>query len=280
MANNLTCIICGEPLPNNKARAFCSKKCQTVFHNVKLAFKRMNGKGRPYERISTCAVCGKQYKSNRASHFCSEACKLEAEEIVKRHEKRTEELKNAQRVKMYTFTCPICKETFTSKNKKAVYCSTACRVQALGTVGAKNLRRLHSRYTVPKKRVICSVCGKEFLSGSAVAKYCSTECKMKHLEEIGRLMRKKCIVCGKEFLTASRRQKYCSNECHQFVIHKDDTKKERLSRKRKHRVNQSKLEQIRERLVAEALELHVSYGQLKLMYARKGIDPFEEIRRY
>lgn len=286
MSKILTCIMCGEPLPNNRARAFCSldcrKKFSTIAHAVKLSDEDKNKTKRKYSYSGICSVCGTPFKANNSTHFCSQSCQKKAEKLVETHKKRYAQLKDVVRVLEYKHTCPICDKEFVTSNKTQVYCSVTCRLQALSKAGIRALLKYNTkqRSWVSDKKTTCVVCGKEFMSNSAMAKYCSPECRINHLISIGKMYKKKCIVCGKEFVTPSTRQKYCSYECRKYISTKEGRKFARTTREQARRIKQSKLEQIRDRLILEAMELHVSYGQLKTMYARKGIDPFEEVRRY
>lgn len=171
--------------------------------------------------------------------------------------------------------CKICGAEFQENNGTHLYCSAACRTEAH--------RRSCAAYQRTKKgekpssfRIVCKNCGKVFTGESQRLCYCSPECRIeasrnrskaywgKRKEEL--LHDHVCLLCGKRFSTMSRTAKFCP-ECREPT-----TPRQRAEAKRKKEARfQAK--------IREAMEKHISYGQLQVIAAREAAEAAREVNK-
>lgn len=141
--------------------------------------------------------------------------------------------KKAHPMKLYTFICKNCGESFTVRYKNRIYCSQECyqnkKLFNLECVLCDEIfisKVKNTKFCDICKVGECKICGKQFIringKDMGFKKYCSQECFHKAI--IGKVACNKeegvdviCAICGKQFNVWKSRMrrdvKYCSREC-------------------------------------------------------------------
>lgn len=109
---------------------------------------------------------------------------------------------------------------------------------------------------------VCPICGKEFVQKVGNQIYCSIKCKKKANNRNARLRyakrvsedvyKLKCRHCGEIFNSTVPTRKYCSPHCHNQAV---------LNRKSKPKETSAEREARQNRLIDEAEQCGLSYGQ-------------------
>ena len=99
-----------------------------------------------------------------------------------------------------------------SRNRNAVYCSTACQIRA------KAYRRLRRAGRALNRQIkVCAACGNEYASIQARQLYCGEMCRNAVAAARKRVKRtealRQCVQCENYIVTTNPRRRFCSGRC-------------------------------------------------------------------
>jgi len=142
-----------------------------------------------------CPNCGtlviQQHKAGAPKTFCSKQCARNFDAKRKRYKR----------------TCPVCGDTFYTRNRYQRCCSVKCR----GKSQQSNLNRI----------VSCVICGKDFIPSHKDQQCCSNECSIVKRTQtaLAKRIPKICIVCGATYYVDGFHTfaKSCSKRCADLI---------------------------------------------------------------